>query len=282
MARSAPEALISTAGLAELLGAPDVRVVDATWFLPSAGRDAKAEYAAAHIPGAVYFDIDDIADERSDLPHMVPGSDKFASRVEKLGLGDGLRIVVYDDNRFCASARVWWLFRLFGHADVTVLDGGLGKWRAEGRPVDDHPVRPTGRPFTARRNNLLLRELDQMRANLTQRQEQVIDARSAGRFHATEPEIRPGLRGGHIPGSLNVPYPDLVAADGTLKGERELEARFKKAGLDFDRPAATTCGSGVSAAVLSLALFTLGQPNVPVYDGSWTEWGGRPDTPVAR
>jgi thiosulfate/3-mercaptopyruvate sulfurtransferase len=282
MARSAPEALISTAGLAELLAAPDVRVVDATWFLPGAGRDAKAEYAAAHIPGAVHFDIDDIADERSDLPHMVPGAPKFAARVEKLGLGDGLRIVVYDDNRFCASARVWWLFRLFGHPEVAVLDGGLGKWRAEGRPVDDRPVRPAGRPFTARRNNLLLRELDQMRANLVQRQEQVIDARSAGRFHATEPEIRPGLRGGHIPGSLNVPYPDLVAADGTLKGEHELEARFKKAGLDFGRPAATTCGSGVSAAVLSLALFTLGQPNVPVYDGSWTEWGGRPDTPVAR
>ncbi|HET6469716.1 MAG TPA: 3-mercaptopyruvate sulfurtransferase [Geminicoccaceae bacterium] len=277
-----PEALVSTERLAALLEAPDVRVVDATWYLPHLGRDAKAEYAEAHIPGAVHFDIDDVADEATSLPHMVPSAAKFSSRVRNLGLGDGLRIVVYDDNRFLASARVWWMFRLFGHPEVAVLDGGLAKWRAEGRPVDDRPVRPTPRHFTARQNNLLLRELDQIRSNLTQRREQVVDARSAGRFAGTEPEVRPGLRGGHIPGSLNLPYPDLIAADGTLRSPPELRARFRTAGLDLDRPVVTSCGSGVSAAVLSLALFTLGLENVPVYDGSWTEWGGRSDTPVAR
>jgi thiosulfate/3-mercaptopyruvate sulfurtransferase len=279
---SSTEALVATEELAGLLGAPDVRVVDATWYLPTLGRDARAEYAEAHIPGAVYFDIDDIADETSPLPHMVPSAAKFSARVRSLGLGDGLRIVVYDNNRFCASARVWWMFRLFGHPEVAVLDGGLAKWRAEGRPVDDRPVRPTPRHFTARQNNLLLRELDQIRDDLTRRREQIVDARSAGRFAGTEPEVRPGLRGGHIPGSRNVPYTDLVLPDGALRPEAELRARFLEAGVDFARPIVTSCGSGVSAAVLSLALFALGVENAPVYDGSWSEWGGRPDTPVER
>ena len=279
---AAPEALVSTEWLAEHLGSPDVRVVDATWHLPNQGRDARAEYAAAHIPGAVYFDIDDISDESSSLPHMLPSPAKFSSRVRKLGLGDGVRIVVYDANRFMASARVWWMFRLFGHDDVAVLDGGLAKWQAEGRPVDDQPVRPVERHFTARMNNMLVRDLEQMRANLARPTEQVVDVRSAGRFDATEPEPRPGLRSGHIPGSINLPFGELVAADATLKPQAVLRERMAQAAIDLDRPIVTSCGSGVSAAVLSLALFTLGCPGAAVYDGSWSEWGSRTDTPIAR
>ena len=274
------DALVSTAWLADHLGTPDVRVIDATWCLPAQQRDPKAEYAAAHIPGAVYFDIDEIADSSSPLPHMLPSPEKFSSRVRRLGLGDGLRIVAYDSNRFCASARAWWMFRVFGHVDVVVLDGGLDKWWAEGRPVNDLPVRPTERHFTARQNNMLVRDLDQIRGNLTQRREQVIDARSAGRFAARDPEPRAGLRGGHIPGSFNVPYPDVLAADGTMLSPSALRSRFTAAGVDLARPMATSCGSGVSAGVLSLALYTVGVPDVPVYDGSWSEWGSRSDTPI--
>ncbi|HEX5079361.1 MAG TPA: sulfurtransferase, partial [Geminicoccaceae bacterium] len=216
MAATRSDALVSTEWLAERLHAPDVKVADATYFLPTMGRDAQAEYRAAHIPGAIFFDIDDIADSDSPLPHMLPDAAKFSSRVRKLGLGDGVRIVLYDNNRFSASARAWWMFRVFGHADVAVLDGGLGKWRAEGRPVDDAVVSPQERHFTARQNHLLVRDLEQMRANLVSRRELVIDARAAGRFAGTEPEPRPGLRSGHIPGSVCVPYTDLIRPDGTL------------------------------------------------------------------
>lgn len=223
------DALVTTQWLAEHLGAPDVRVVDATWFLPNVPRDPKVEYAKAHIPGAVYFDIDEIADDKADLPHMLPSPIKFSARMRRLGLGDGVRVIVYDNNQFIASARVWWMLRVFGHPDVAVLDGGLGKWRADGHPVDDRKVDPVERHFTASLNNLLVRELDQIRANLTQRREQVVDARTAARFHANEPEPRAGLRGGHIPGSYNVPYPELVAPDGTLRRPRALEQRFAEA-----------------------------------------------------
>lgn len=276
------DALVSTEWLAEHLDTPDVRIVDATWYLPNAGRDARAEYAAAHIPGAVYFDIDEIGERQGLHPHMVPSPTKFSARVRKLGLGDGVRIVVYDHNGFMASARVWWMFRLFGHTDVAVLDGGLKKWLAEGRPVDDKPVHPMERHFTPRLNNLLYRELDQVRANLTARREQIVDARAAGRFHAREPEPREGLRGGHIPGSRNLPYGLLVAEDGTLKRGPELRHLFSTAGVDLGAPIVTSCGSGVSAAVLNLALYELGVPDAAVYGGSWSEWGAQPDTPVAR
>jgi thiosulfate/3-mercaptopyruvate sulfurtransferase len=274
--------LIGTAELAAQLDAPDVRVVDATWFLPTIPRDARKEYEEAHIPGAVFFDLDDISDPASPLPHMLPDAALFSSRVRRLGLGDGVRIVVYDNNRFSASARAWWMFRVFGHRDVAVLDGGLAKWRAEGRPVSDQPVRPSERHFTARLNHMLVRDLEQIRDNLLSRREQVVDARSAGRFAGTEPEPRPGLRPGHIPQSLNLPYTDLLARDGTLLGRDAIAAQVARLGLDLERPIATTCGSGVTAATVALALHRLGVEEVAVYDGSWTEWGGRDDTPVER
>ncbi|MGI9416232.1 MAG: 3-mercaptopyruvate sulfurtransferase [Geminicoccaceae bacterium] len=280
MASVESNALVTTFWLSEHLNAPDIRVVDATYTLPTLNRNPRAEYEEAHIPGAVFFDIDDVADETSDLPHMVPDAAKFSSRVRKLGLGDGVRIVVYDNNRFSASARVWWMFRMFGHDDVVVLDGGLGKWRADGHPVDDHPVTPTERHFTARQNNLLYRDLDQIRGHVVDPTEQLVDARSAGRFRGEEAEPRPGQRAGHIPHSLNVPHNDLVAPDGTFLPIETLRQRFAEAGVDPRKPIATTCGSGVTACTLALALYQLGVPDAAVYDGSWTEWGGRSDTPI--
>ncbi|MFL5333738.1 MAG: 3-mercaptopyruvate sulfurtransferase [Geminicoccaceae bacterium] len=276
-----PEALVSTEWLATHLEAPDVRVVDATWFLPGTDRSARAEHEAGHIPGAVFFDLDAVCEPKGLHPHMVPSAAKFSSRVRKLGLGDGSRIVVYDDNRFIASARVWWLFRLMGHDDVLVLDGGLAKWRAEGRPLTDTPTRPQERHFTVRQNTLIHRELDQVRANLTSKREQIVDARSAGRFHAREPEPREGLRSGHIPGAKNLHYVQLVAEDGTLKPAAELRRLFAGAGVDLGQPVVTSCGSGVSATLINLALFELGVRNAALYDGSWAEWGAQADTPVA-
>ena len=278
-----PRGLVGTTWLAECLGdaADDLRVLDATWFLPTVQRDARQEYAAAHIPGAVYFDIDRIADPDSPLPHMLPSAERFAAEVGALGIGDGDQVVVYDNNGFSASARAWWMFRVFGHDRVAVLDGGLGRWRAEGRPVDDQPVTPSPRRFTPRPPRLeLVRDLAAMLDNVPSRREQVVDARSRGRFEGTAPEPRPGLRSGRIPGSANLPYNELVAPDGTMLGPERLRERFAAAGVDPGRPVATTCGSGVSACVLGLALHRIGNPNAAVYDGSWTEWGGRADTPV--
>jgi thiosulfate/3-mercaptopyruvate sulfurtransferase len=273
--------MVSTAWLEAHLGAPDVKVVDATWYLPAMRRDPRAEYDAAHLPGAVFFDIDEIADTGSGLPHMLPEAAKFASRVRRLGLGDGSRIVVYDGNRYSASARVWWTFRVFGHPEVAVLDGGLAKWRAEGRPLNDEPVIPAERHFTVRQNHLLVRDLQQIRANLLERREQVVDARSSGRFAGTEPEPRQGLRSGHIPGSANLPYLELIdPEDGTLLPPDALRARVRAHGVDLDRSLVTTCGSGVTAATLALALCRIGRDDVAVYDGSWSEWGARDDTPV--
>ncbi len=276
-----PESLVSTAWLAQHLAAPDLRVVDATWYLPSQGKDGRSEYDARHIPGAVFFDIDEISDTDSGLPHMLPSPEKFAARVRRLGLGDGNRIVVYDQHGLMSAARVWWMFPVFGHRDVAVLDGGLPKWIAEGRPTEDRPPQPRERHFTARYNHLMVRDLAQVKGNLSSRREQVVDARSAGRFAGSEPEPRHGLRGGHIPGSVNLPFTELLdPKDTTLLPAEAIAARFRKAGVDLAAPVVTSCGSGVTAAVLAFGLHLIGHGDVALYDGSWAEWGRPGDTPV--
>ena len=274
------DALVTTDWLARELGRPDLRVVDGSWHMPQLKRDARAEFVAAHLPDAVFFDIDAIADHATSLPHMLPRPQAFADAVGALGIGDGDRVVVYDSRGVVSAARVWWTFRAFGHDGVAVLDGGLPKWNAEGRPLDTGTPAPAPRVFRARSRQALVRDLDAVRANLKTQREQVLDARSAGRFHGTEPEPRAGLRPGHIPGSLNLPYDALYRPDGTLLPPDELRRAFTASGLDPAKPVVTSCGSGVTAAVLALALHRLGRDDVAVYDGSWSEWGARDDTPV--
>jgi thiosulfate/3-mercaptopyruvate sulfurtransferase len=276
------DTVVTTEWLAAHLGEPDLRIVDGSWHMPQARRDPAAEFVAAHLPGAVFFDVDRIADTSSELPHMLPRPDDFARAVGALGIGDGDRVIVYDSRGVVSAARVWWTFRVFGHDAVGVLDGGLPKWRAEGRTLESGAVRPAPRAFTARFRPDLVRDVAQMKTNVATPREQVLDARSRGRFAGTEPEPRPGLRGGHIPGSLNLPYDELYAPDGTLKAPPELRAAFAATGIDLGKPLVTTCGSGITASVLALALHQVGRPDVAVYDGSWTEWASRDDTPTTR
>ncbi|MEL6600429.1 MAG: 3-mercaptopyruvate sulfurtransferase, partial [Pseudomonadota bacterium] len=277
-----PQELVSTEWLEAHLNAPDLRILDASWYLPAEGRDAKAEYLAGHIPGARFFDIDEISDTNSSLPHMAPPVEKFISRMRAMGIGDGHRVVVYDGAGIFSAARVWWLFRHMGKTDVAVLDGGLPKWVAEGRYVEDLEPILRDRHFTARRNATLVRDVTQVAAQAKLRQEQIIDARSPTRFRGEEPEARPGLRSGHIPGSLNVHYRSLLTDEGTMKPAAELEKVFLDAGVDLAKPVITTCGSGVTAAILSLALERIGHRKHALYDGSWAEWGMYGDLKVAQ
>jgi len=281
MALDDPKTLVSTEWLAAHLKNPDLRVLDASWYLPDAGRDPKAEYDAAHIPGARFFDIDEISDHRSELPHMVPPVEKFMSRLRAMGVGDGHQVVVYDGAGLVSAARVWWLFKLMGQSNVAVLDGGFPKWQAEGHPVEDLPPMVRDRHMTVRVQNSLVRDVTQVSQASKLGDYEIIDARSAARFRGEAPEPREGLRGGHIPGSRNVPFSDLLNPDGTMKEVAETRAVFEAAGVDLAKPAITTCGSGVTAAILSLALERIGKIDHSLYDGSWSEWGAFATLPVA-
>jgi thiosulfate/3-mercaptopyruvate sulfurtransferase len=272
--------LVSTEWLARQLGEPGLVVLDASAHLPDARRDARAEFAAAHIPGARYLDLDGLKDPTSPVPAALPTAEQFAARMSALGIGNGDRVVIYDDSAVRTSARAWFIGRLHG-LDVAILDGGLGKWRAEGRPLESGDPAPGSGQFVPRAGDGAVRTKADIAANLSSGSEQLVDARGAGRFTGAEPEIRPGMPSGHIPGSRNLPFAGVLKADGTFKDEAGLRAAFADAGIDLDRPVVTTCGSGVTAAVLLFAMHLLGKRDVALYDGSWSEWGADPATPKA-
>ena len=282
-----PGTLVSTEWLAAQLARPrserpgqQLRVLDGTWHMPQLQRDPRREFEEGHIPGAVFFDIDAIADRTTPLPHMLPSAAQVSRQLSELGISNNDLVVVYDVRGVVSAARVWWTFRAMGHDRVAVLDGGLRKWRAEGRSVETGPAKVAPGRFRARLRRGIVRDLEQVRRNIDSRREQTLDARSRGRFAGTEPEPRAGLRGGHIPGSLNLPYDALYRPDGTLLPPDGLRQAFAASGVDPARPVTTTCGSGITASVLALGLHLIGHKKVAVYDGSWTEWAGRPDTPV--
>lgn len=277
-----PRTLVSTDWLQAHLADPDLRVIDASWYLPDMGRNARAEYDAAHIPGARFFDIDEIADQRSALPHMAPPVEKFISRMRAMGIGDGHQVVVYDGMGVFSAPRVWWTFRLMGKTDVAVLDGGLPKWLAEGRPVEDMPPVMRDRHITVQRQAHLVRDVAQVAAASKLGDWQIVDTRPDDRFRGAVEEPRPGLRAGHIPGARNVPFPSLLNGDGTMKAPDALRAAIEGAGVALDKPIITSCGSGVSAAILSLALERVGHRRHALYDGSWAEWGMYPDLPIEK
>lgn len=273
--------LTETDELARELDAPDLVIIDASWHMPAENRNAHEEYLAEHIPGAIFFDIDEIADTKSGLPHMLPPPEKFSSRMRSMGIGDGSRIVVYDSTGLFSAARVWWTFRVMGVDDVSVLNGGLPKWKREGLPLESGPARSrTARHFTARRNLDLVRDVADIKALLKDRSAEIVDARAADRFAGKAPEPRPGLRSGRIPGSHNLPFAKLLNKDGTLKTAPEIERLFEEAGVDLSKPVVASCGSGITASVLALGLAEIGHRRAAVYDGSWSEWGADQSLPI--
>jgi thiosulfate/3-mercaptopyruvate sulfurtransferase len=276
-----PEALVGTDWLAAHLDDPHIRVVDASFKLPGITPTAREDYDSGHLPGAVFFDIDDIAEPGTSLPHMIPPPELFARKMEGLGIGDDDRVIVYDSAGLSSAGRAWWMLRLFGHHNVALLDGGLPKWKAEGRPLETAVPNPPHRRFSARFDPALVRDKRALLGNLSARREQVLDARAAGRFEGNVEESRPGLRRGHIPGSRNLPY-DQVTDPQTcrLRDAEALSELFRDAGVALDRPIVTSCGSGVTACALAFALHLIGHPGAAVYDGSWSEWGLPGDTPV--
>lgn len=273
--------LTETDELARELDAPDLVIIDASWHMPAENRNAHEEYRAEHIPGAIFFDIDEIADTKSGLPHMLPPPEKFSSRMRSMGIGDGSRIVVYDSSGLFSAARVWWTFRVMGVDDVSVLNGGLSKWKREDRPLESGAPRSrTARHFTARRNLDLVRDVSDIKALLKDKSAEIVDARAADRFAGKAPEPRPGLRSGHIPGSHNLPYAKLLNKDGTFKTGPEIERLFEEAGVDLSKPVVASCGSGITASVLALGLAEIGHRRAAVYDGSWSEWGADQNLPI--
>lgn len=280
MASDDPKTLVSTEWLAAHMRDPDLRIIDASWYMESEGRDAKAEYDAGHIPGARFFDINEISDSRSSLAHMAPSTEKFMSRMRAMGIGDGHQVVVYDGSGIFSAPRVWWLFRLMGQMDIAVLDGGLKKWVAEGRALEDLPPVIRDRHMMVRFQNQMVKDATQVAAAAKLGAPQIVDARSPGRFAGTEPEPRIGMRVGHIPGSRNVFYKTLLNEDNTMKAPDVLKAVFEAAGVDLDKPVINSCGSGITACVVALAFERIGKSDHSVYDGSWSEWGAVPTMPI--
>lgn len=281
MSLDLPTPLVGTRWLADHLDHPQLRVIDASWYLPSMGRNGRTEYTAAHIPGAVFGDLEQLADEQAEYPHTMPTPDVLAARLGALGIGSDMAVVVYDASGQNFSApRLWWMLRTMGHERVAVLDGGLAAWQREGHPVTTDVITYPSAQFTANFDASRRRDLDAMRATIGARDEQVVDARSAGRFTGTEPEPRAGVRGGHMPGAHNVHYASMVNSDGTMKSADELRATFDKAGVNIEAPIAASCGTGITACAVLLGLDVVGAKQTALYDGSWTEWGSQADTPV--